>query len=509
MKKSNNRGVSLIEILIAVVVFVICITPIINQLAAGIRLGQKADDQQAATDYGKSVSESIKQMNLDEIFDLQKGYCDKPSLIKLLELDTSEAITMSVSCDFYSFDETCIKRDSDGNYLYELDNTKVNGLANKIAKGSHIKVQAGATPNMTIGTGPEYNSVTDMYKALDVINLTAANKQALVRQYTITTVTKLNGRKYDVSMVLDNLPFAINSLVKTGYTDPNSVNLGNMSSLNADTTAVIISTSNYDAVASSAYLASALSAMEQHGNSTKATQLRENNSGVVSEFTSEELRPTKDIYITVSKGGGSYPYKVECEVVYTGDELADRYDIPPSEKVLSYPAFSQSFKEMPDVYLMYNQYVYINNYGNDNIHIDNQVSDEKVKFYVIRTADQDEDHNSLIKSGSNVRDRVDSGTGNYVYRTIFDITKSITSNPVEIYTNIISDRSNVNGSLTTKNTKIAVLTVGGGDEYKSVLRLLEDDERYSDAGRAYNVYIELKNTQSNTVTTYSTSKGDY
>lgn len=509
MKKSNNRGVSLIEILIAVVVFVICITPIINQLGAGIRLGQKADDQQAATDYGKSVSESIKQMNLDKIVDLKKGYCDYNALADMLELDPSAPVTLGMSCDFYSFDKTCIKTDGAGNYLNELDDTKVNGLSTKIRKGSHVKVASGVTPNMTIGTGPEYDSVTDIYKALDTINQTATEQQALVRQYTIVSKTELNGRDYDVVMVLDNIPFAIKSLVGTSYTDPNSVNLGNMSSLNADTTAVIISTSNYDAVASSAYLASALSALEQSGNTAKATQLRNNTASVVNEFTSAAVRPTKDIYITVSKGAGTYPYKVECDVVYTGDRLKSVYGIPDSEVTLRYPAFSQSFKEMPDVYLMYNQYIYINNYGNDNIHIDNQVTNEKVKFYVIRTVDQDEDHNSLIKTGSNVRDRVDSVTGNYLYRTIFDIVKAISSNPVEIYTNIITDRSNVNGSLTTMNTKIAVQTTAGGDEYKSVLKLLEDDERYSEAGRAYNVYIQLTNTRTNTVTTYSTSKGDY
>lgn len=68
MKRTNNKGVSLIEILIAVVIFTLCITPIVNQLMVGMRISQKADDQQAATDYAKSVAETMKQMQLNSVY---------------------------------------------------------------------------------------------------------------------------------------------------------------------------------------------------------------------------------------------------------------------------------------------------------------------------------------------------------------------------------------------------------------------------------------------------------
>lgn len=507
MKKSNNRGVSLIEILIAVVVFVICVTPIINQLVAGIRLGQKADDQQAANDYGKSVSETVKQVDLDRVVDLKKAYVDKAALAKMLELDTTNASTLSVSCDFFSFDKSCIKTDGDGNYIYELDNTKVNALTKKIASGSHVKVVDTSKSNMTVGSGTEYGSVTDIYKALDAINATldADKQQALVRQYTIKCKTELNARDYDVVLVLDNVPYAINSLTNAGYVDPNKVNLGNLSSLDASTTAVILSASNYDSVASASYMASVLAQLEQKDNITKATQLRNNTKNALAEFTTEDRRPDKKITITIKKGSGDYPYTVACKVEYQDTYLKANYGIPDSEAHLEYMAYEQSFAEMPDIYLMYNQYIYIDNYGSDNIYVDNQVSGEKAKLYVVRTSEKDDNGASIIKEGSAARDKMDGSE--YKYRTIFYIVKSTSSNPLEIYTNVVDAKSNINNNA-NNTTKIGVSTVAG-DDYSKIVRLLSDDERYSDAGRAYNVYIELTNNQSNNITTYSTSKGDY
>lgn len=69
MKNAKNHGVSFIEILIAVVIFTICIIPITNQLMSGIRIGQKADNQQAATDYATSVAETMKQLELRNTYE--------------------------------------------------------------------------------------------------------------------------------------------------------------------------------------------------------------------------------------------------------------------------------------------------------------------------------------------------------------------------------------------------------------------------------------------------------
>lgn len=554
MKRSSNRGVSLIEILIAVVVFVICVVPIITQLVAGIRLGQKADDQQAATDYGKSISETIKQVDLDELVDLGKGYVNKDDLAKLLELsgEAAQPDKIKVTCMFYSIDKGSISKVGDS---YVVNNKE--SLALEIPYGSYVKNDGTAPANYKLETvegGAQYSSVTEMYQKLELLNrgLDDDHKQALVREYKITCSHSLNARNYDVELVLDNLPYAASSLVKTDYIDPNQVNLGNLSNFDSSTTAVIVSASNYDSIATSALIADVLQAMERTGD-PNATRLKENNSTVVQDIMSSDKRPKKTTTITISKAGtGDRPYTVDCTIKYEDIYFSSVTDssgnqiYPISNPVLEYPAYSQKFKEMPDVYLLYNQYVYRDTYADDTIIIDNQINSSiPARVYVVRTADDATDINGNIVAnaiqesqaynpttgtmGKGYDRDYKSSTG-YFYRTMFQLTKSVATNPVEIYTNIIrtgdanatklnyttydateEHYSQVNNSESDRSTKISVKTNTSdtGDAWKKVVKLLSDDERYSDSGRLYDVNLTLKNTISDTITSYSSSKGDY
>lgn len=509
MKKLNNRGVSLIEILIAVVIFVVCITPIINQLATGIRVGQRADDQQAATDYGKSLAESLKQVDMASVIDLERGLYDKTTLADMLQIDKD---SMNVACSFYS-----VQADgSDGSV---------------VPSGSYVIQDSISSPTtletFDIGTGSAFNSVTAMYQAINAHNASSsAVQEALVREYYITGTATLDYREYDVAIKLDTRPYALSSLTKAGYSDPNAVNLGNLSSLDANTTAVITAISNYDSVASASFFNAALSAMENssdEGLQNQAVQIKNGNR----TFTNSA---EKSIYISIDPLTGDTNgnnYKVTCRAIYESPDLTSNYGVAADDTVLDYTVYEQKFKNLPDVYLMYNQFLYASSYGDDIITIENNAENKEAKVYVIRTAETNDgvssivdistgsSSNSLLPSSSYGRD-VKNGS-NYIYMTKFVLKNDKGTYPVKIYTNMdvtvndgTTDVSNVSSSLANPNDRTCKMSVNvSAAEVGSIVLPLDEDERYSETGRVYDIQISLTNTKTDIVTTYESSKGDY
>lgn len=502
MKRLNNRGVSLIEILIAVVIFALCVTPIIAQLASSIRIGQRADDQQAATDYGKSVAETMKQTDLDSLFYTSSG-------------QSQFADSLGIDLDSMNIE---------GSY-YSVKAGGSNGVV--IPQGSYI------TGRMTPGSGMGFASVTAMYQALNLANKTAdeASQEALVREFHITGGATIDYRNYDVDIVLNTEPYAVASLdPSTNYIDPNAVNLGNLSSLDASTSAVIPGLSNYDTTAASAYMNAIISALENSGDESKemiAVQIKNGTRTITNSVD-------KTIFVEINKLAvpdlNNNQYEVVCRVQYESPSIESQYGVPAADTTMSYVALQQSYKQIPEVYLMYNQFLYYNNYQDDLIQVTNNTG-EQAKVYVIRTAEDDSavsntpvdsdgnpvtPPNSLIPTGTGY-DRDDKNGSNFLYMTHFEITEDLGDNPVAIYTNmplkvteggVTSD--NINSSLTQPGNRTCKMSVNVSQaDIDSVVLPLDQDERYSEQGRTYNIVITLTNQKTGNVTTFDTSKGDY
>lgn len=478
--KKNNRGVSLIEILIAVVVFTICITPIVSQLMIGLRISKKADDQQAATDYAKSIAETVKQMELsDEYSDAQ--------LFQMADDFQMDSLTYSNS--YYS--------------------VKADGSAGTvIPEGSKL-----------ITAGGSYPSVTAMYQAVNTANeVVGTSPEAVVRQYQFTGTAEVDNREYEVQIDMDTLPYALSALNSTSNYDLNAVNLGNLSSLDASTTAIITDASNYDAPVSVSFFNAVISSLENSGNEEDAMLAVQLKNGTRSLNDSA----TKTIYIEVNEvtsDPNGYKYQVICKLVYDNSYISTYFDVPTSASHIEYEVHNQLYKELPDVYLMYNQFLYNKNYGDDDIQVVNNLSAETAKIYVVRTVDTSANVSDVVSPesgdallpyelipGETTQDRDGKSGANYMYITKFTVTEN-----VEIYTNIPLTQSSPTGTEVSNITNGAVsrLTKISTNTTESVVKPLEEDERYSEQGRIYNIVITLTNTETGIVTTFDTSKGDY
>lgn len=496
MKHTNNKGVSLIEILIAVVIFTICVTPIIYQLTLGMRISQRADDQQAATDYSKSIAETMKQM------ELQSTYTDAA----LTDLAAQLGIVGDIECTatFYS-----VKADG------------TNGTV--IPKNSYL-TSAPITAAPDGGSlGTPFNSVSAMYQVLKQANsVEDAVQEALVREYHFTGQAVIDYRDYDVDIVMNTLPYALSSLNNTSYTDPNAINVGNLSSLDSSATAIIPSVSNYDAVATASYFNAVISALESTGRETDAnlaTRIK-NGTSPINDQATKEITITVD---SVTKADGTPAYDITCGITYNNSSIvgSSGYGVSAEDSVIEYVAYHQQFDKLPDIYLMYNQFKYHRKYGDDKITVINNTSDV-AKVFVVRTAATNdsvmditkEDSKALVPTDTEqLRDQVEAD-GTYLYQTQFELKNDLAVNPVEIYTNIPLKQT-VAGTVVDN---IAASSAADAGKYKmsinvsnptSVVKEISEDERYSETGRVYNIVITLTNQKSGNETTIDTSKGDY
>lgn len=524
MKKTDNKGISFIEILIAVVIFTIAVIPIGNQLIVSMRIGQKADDQQAATDYAKSVVETMKQMELQNKYsteDLEKLASD----LQIVNQDGS-AGTLTTTRQFGAIDK-------DGN--------SIDGLVND---------------TMTID---------QMYHNIDLYNKSNTSQVALTRNYTFSGTTTVDYRTYDVEITMDSSQYAKSELNSTSsYEDPNNVNLGNLSSLDAKTTALISNVSNYDATVADAVETSIITSLE-NSELVDAQQLAEKLKNGTSNINNIFTGMTKKIKVTVTDSGlasTTNKYKVTCYLEYdlsvtnpvVGGKTIQLFSSSDLHK--QYIAYEQEFEELPAIYLMYNQFMFHGDFGDDLIVVQNNITGDMktVKLYVVRTNTTDEkisgitppsgtvpsvpdddteentsgtSYNRLVPAGD--RDKI---IGGYAYSTSFVIGSNenaiLTSDqwsnaPVEIYTNILLGTEDSEGRKTlditgslppvgdvTTPTK---LTVNLTDPTVAVKPLYED-ERYSEQGRIYDIRVKLTRLDSDgnetsDVTIIDTSKGDY
>ena len=62
MTRKSNRGVSIVEILIALTVFMILLIPIVSSLVTGVKTTTSAKELQLRNEYASNLMESVKEV---------------------------------------------------------------------------------------------------------------------------------------------------------------------------------------------------------------------------------------------------------------------------------------------------------------------------------------------------------------------------------------------------------------------------------------------------------------
>lgn len=115
--KKNNKGLSLIELLIAMALLAILIVPIFNSFIASARINLKARQLMAATDLAQTVFEGFSDKSYGTIKDDIDGRMGSVSL-------SSNHIYATVSDNYYNMPEHYVALD--GSLLTSLSSPSVN-----------------------------------------------------------------------------------------------------------------------------------------------------------------------------------------------------------------------------------------------------------------------------------------------------------------------------------------------------------------------------------------------
>lgn len=373
MAKNNNKGFSLIEIIIAVAILSILMTPIIKQFANTLETSRKAKALQEVNEtavYEVEEFQSYSKEDLDDKYGTPVTKADMP--LTMYAKDGTVIASISYNAYVYTLAEQEIgaKRDKYTNtvVLDDLSN-KVRAHGGKAAP-VHYKVAYGLTDAdlATVGSG-----------------FTLTNEGSIVEYdadgYVSGIVcTDKNADGSDVSYV----------------ENPNDVNLGNMHDLDKNCVALILGgTSSYDSQAFTALFSKAMEHLrELDYESWQQALVNVDNESILSQDSMNNSKRLIKIYTdkTTDAATGKECYIVKADVYYDYQYslIVDGAASSTYHDMVTYTVFSQKFftKEPPEIYFEYQPYCVtgedtgnVTYQKNDYILFDNHVDECKLYLY--------------------------------------------------------------------------------------------------------------------------------
>ena len=297
MAKNNNKGFSLIEIIIAVAILSILMTPIIKQFANTLETSRKAKALQEVNEtavYEVEEFQSYSKEELDDKYGTPVTKADMP--LTMYAKDGTVIASISYNAYVYTLaqQEIGAKRDKYNNtvVLDDLSN-KVRAYGGESAP-AHYKVAYGLTDAdlATVGSG-----------------FTLTNEGSIVEYdadgYVSGIVcTDRNADGTDVSYV----------------ENPNDVNLGNMHDLDKNSVALILGgTSSYDSQAFTALFSKAMEHLrELDYESWQQALVNVDNESILSQDSMNNSKRLIKIYTdkTTDAATGKECYIVKADVFY-------------------------------------------------------------------------------------------------------------------------------------------------------------------------------------------------
>ncbi len=375
MAKNNNKGFSLIEIIIAVAILSILLTPIINQFASTMETNRRAKALQEANEtavYEVEEFQSFTKEALDDKYGVPVTKADLP--VTLYGLDGSTIGTLSYNAYEYTLPDTEIgaKRNLYSNVVV------VDDLSNKVrayggeSASVHYKVAYGLTSTELAAVGGDDFELTNEGSIVEY------DEDGYISGIVCTDK---NSNGTDVSFV----------------ENPNDVNLGNMHDLDKNSVALIMGgTSSYDSQAFTSLFSKAMDHLrELDYESWQQALVNVDNESILSQNTlsssSRLIKIYTDKQADTTTGKDYYIVKVDVYYDYsytlTGSVNGDSETY---HDTVTYTVFSQKFntKEPPEIYFEYQPYCISGTSGadviyndNDYILFDNYVDECKLYLY--------------------------------------------------------------------------------------------------------------------------------
>lgn len=464
MAKSNNRGFSLTELIIAIAVFTILLVPIIRQLSVSMNISNKSRATQESAEYAEYLVEYFKSTPLADIG--KDNLFDGSNALQLKNAETDKTIS-------------------------------INGTNVTYKEMSYEIPEANA---VTIGRKKYYSEIV-----LDTKEYAAS--QAGYRSATSSdssTVSGSDGKEY---------------VAITAKTDPNQVNVGHLTNLDENKVAIIAgSTSNFDKTASDNIFALKSELLKNSGEQGRK-QWEQLMYGGFNGFDNDKVKKVTRISVVQSGSGANLKYTVKCELDYKDDNVTSNGKYATALPTTN--AYQHTFvqSEPPVIYFMYNPCVYNAEYmWDDYITLDTTgvPNGKKVKLYLIETADKISqniknvmtDNNIDFKSENLIENVNTAGSGRAdrdQITTHFNVKTSSLAD-ISVYTNKDLNRVNDTDSfscVTPTETLNYSAPAASGTHF---VKTLADDSEYE--GRLYTLTVKLIDASDDSVVaTYTGTRG--
>lgn len=492
MAKNKNKGFSIVEIIIAIAVLTLLLTPIVNQLTQTMRTNRIAKEQQYANENAQYVLEYIQNSSQDDMLDKTQDVHVQGDVINKVEIDCDiyEISTAGGSTSVTPLPETVTYNA----YKYELNDVELGSRRTNYTRTAYLddlSLQIMSTTFTTSAGSDRSCRIAYELSALDGWELT--DEGSLVQRDTDGFVTAIVCK--DVS-TFDN------------YVNPNTVELGNIKDLDSSKLALITgTTTDFDSQAESDFYSLTLSYLKNSSDPTdqkiyeqelengldrnKSPLFTSNYLSNISKMTLVTIRKAPTDISDETLGG---VYNVSVDVIYENTWLKGRKINGEDVKYeLKYNAYTQSFKyesteKCPDIYIEYQPYAIDYDVSNaatttvryaadEYILIDNTADEANVYLYKPKwdmaykymndTVDkydeslsafsEDVYYTTTLKSDSYSIDEIKDGEGN-VIDTKITYTKSDYTK-VKIHINDLNDSNSSDYKETTIYTNLPVTPV--------------------------------------------------
>lgn len=358
----NNKGISLIDIMIAIAVLAILITPIILQVVTTIDTSAKAKEKQYVVDSATSVMEYFKQSsitdiksgrNVEGLVEISSPSTDISQGVETCKIFVNGSDTgATVEYNYTDYDLASVNL---GRAKKQYDRAVVmTDLANKLLAGNtsnkkryRINYEVDADKTSSTYTNISNNSSFEILSDHSAVTFDDANS--------------LNRHIKAIDCI---------EVTDSDYVDPNSISLGNIQDLDADKIAIIEGeATKLDHRFESDLVSKILDYASRHANVIDEDIMNDThtlNTYITSLIRSPQNTFSRMIIISVTRRESagtttSYYYHVDVKLRYYLKFKNTSFKVfnGSNEGDITYEVMNRDFfvSEPPDVYMVYEPFI--------------------------------------------------------------------------------------------------------------------------------------------------------
>ncbi len=236
MRKIDNKGLSLIELLVAIAVMALLLSPIMLQLIQSVNLSGQAKERQYVIDSANETIEYIRKYDKSDL-----GAADNEGVVKVTGVSTGDG----VDCELYKSDGTYVGKVEGDKWSYTKYTLEPTNLGKKSQSYSRYAVQSDLIYAISaMGYTIDYDETVG--SSILSTSLTGGSSSGSTFQdagFTIrsdNTIVKTSGTDvYDDSTIVAYVVKEKSAGSSYDYINPNETSIGDIQDIDADKMAII------------------------------------------------------------------------------------------------------------------------------------------------------------------------------------------------------------------------------------------------------------------------------